>query len=89
MKQGMTKKTFALEEQSVIKSLLRRIYFKYLEGKHIPDRAELYYDIINILKGKVNNQASVDEARQLFRVNWNDYNSGVSEQWLDKAPLKS
>jgi RNA ligase len=78
MAQGMTKKKFALEEQSVIHPLLRRVYFKYLEGKVIPSKSDLYYDVINIIRGKVNNQASVDEARQLFRINWNDYNNGVN-----------
>jgi RNA ligase len=86
MKQEMTKKTFALEEQSVIHPLLRRIYFRYLEGKNIPTKSELYYDVINILRGKVNNQASVDEARQLFRVCWDDYNGTrtVCEEWRIK-----
>jgi RNA ligase len=85
----LTKKNFALNHQNYVKPLTRRIFFKYLEGDHMPSFAEVYEDIINILRGKVNNQASVDEARQLFHVNWNDYNSGVNEEWLDKAPLKS
>jgi hypothetical protein len=36
-------------------------------------------DVINILRGKVNNQASVDAARQLFHICWDDYNGTRTE----------
>jgi T4 RnlA family RNA ligase len=79
IRDGVTKKKFALELQKEHEPLTRRIFFKYLEGNDIPDKTVIYYDMINILRGKVNSQASVDEARQLFLVNWNDYSIGDNE----------
>jgi T4 RnlA family RNA ligase len=79
MELEMTKKEFALLQQKNVKPLTRRIFFKYLEGNDTPDKTVIYYDMINILRGKVNNQAAVDEARQIFHVNWNDYIIGDNE----------
>lgn len=69
----MTKKEFALEHQKDVKPLLRSIFFRYIEEKRYPTKTEAYYDVVNILRRKVNNQASVDAARDIFVVNWNDY----------------
>lgn len=81
MNDKVTKKEYALGLQEASKPLTRRIYFKYLEGLYVPSKTDIYYDIIEILRGKCGNQASVDQARDLFHVKWEDYINvnGVTE----------